>query len=482
MTNPRTLWKRLNLAQRFAVACFAVLVAGMLGIGWWVSAQIEQGVMQNSAVTTALYMNSFVAPEVAELEHRESLSSASVTTLLRLHRDTPLGKRILSFKIWGPGGRVLYSSNPSIVGRVFPETESLLRAWGGHVTAEFSDLAEEEDSMERVHGSRLLEIYSPIRAKGSDRIIAVAEFYENADDLEQQLSAARVRSWQVVAVVTLIMFGSLFGIVLGGSQTIARQQRELRARVQELSALLEQNGELHERVRRATNRAVKTNERFLRRVSAELHDGPAQSLGYALLRLDSVKQYIDGCEYTEEIAGCPYQGKMSNNNDVDSIRSSLNHALQEIRNLSTGLALPELGELTLRQSLNRLVRTHERRTDSKVTADIEDPAFEPPLPAKIGIYRFVQEGLHNAYRHGQGRDVSVRVAMDIGPSLLVEVKDGGPGFDPREQVASKDHLGLVGMRERIESLCGEFDLDSAPGRGTRVAARLPLSNLEKYDD
>ncbi len=103
----KSMWNRLTLAQRFAVACFAILVAGMLAIGAWVSEQIEDGVTQNSAVTTALYMNSFVAPEVAELEHSAALSPASRATLDRLHRETPLGERILSFKIWGPGGRVV---------------------------------------------------------------------------------------------------------------------------------------------------------------------------------------------------------------------------------------------------------------------------------------------------------------------------------------------------------------------------------------
>ena len=482
MGKARTLWSRLTLAQRFAVASFAVLVAGMLGIGWWVSAQIEEGVTQNSAVTTALYMNSFVAPEVTELEHQESLSPESMQALTRLHRDTPLGKRILSFKIWGPGGRVVYSSRPSIIGRVFPETPNLMRAWNGEVSAEFSELEDEEDSLERVHGARLLEIYSPVRAKGSDRIIAVAEFYEAADDLEQQLLAARVSSWMVVAVVTLAMFALLFGIVRGGSQTIARQQQELKTRVRELSALLKQNEELHERVRRATNRATETNERFLRRVSAELHDGPAQALGFALLRLDSVKQYIDGCEYTEDIEGCPYKGKMTGNNDVDSIRSSLNEALQEIRNLSAGLALPELGELSLRQALQRLVRTHERRTGTTVAMRIVDVPPALPLPVKIGIYRFVQEALHNTFRHGGGKDVQVQVDMDDKGILQIVVSDAGPGFEPGHRPVSSDHLGLVGMRERIESLGGEFLLDSAPGQGTRVSASLSLDNLENYDD
>lgn len=473
----KRFWRRLTLAQRFAVACFAILVAGMLVIGWWVSEQIEDGVTQNSAVTTALYMNSFVAPELAELEYQETLSPASMATLDRLHKNTPLGERILSFKIWGDGGRVVYSSRPSIIGKVFPETPGLTSAWNGQVTAELSDLEDEEDSLERVHGHRLLEIYSPVRAKGSDRIIAVAEFYESARELETQLFTARVSSWIVVAAVTLIMFGLLFGIVRGGSQTITHQQRELKTRVRELSALLKQNDELHERVRRATNRATEINERFLRRVSAELHDGPAQALGFALLRLDSVKQYIDGCEYTEQIEGCPYRGKMSNGHDVDSIRQSLNEAMQEIRNLSAGLALPELGELTLRQSLQRLVRSHERRTSTKVETQIDDAQIELTLPVKIAIYRFVQEALHNAYRHGDGRDQRVQVSVDDDMALEVVVSDAGSGFDPSLRPETTDHLGLVGMRERIESLGGDFLLRSAPGQGTHVTARLPLNNL-----
>lgn len=474
----KAVWNRLNLAQRFAVACFAVLVAGMMVIGWWVSEQIEEGVTQNTAVTTALYMNSFVAPEVAELEYRESLSPESMATLDYLHKETPLGERIVSFKIWGPGNRIVYSSRPSIIGKVFPETPSLRGAWNGRVTAEFSDLEDEEDSLERIHGPRLLEIYSPVRAKGSDRVIAVAEFYESAADLEAQLLSARISSWIVVAAVTLIMFWLLFGIVRGGSLTIARQQRELKSRVNELSALLKQNEVLNERVRRATNRATEINERFLRRVSAELHDGPAQALGFALLRLDSVKQYIDGCRYADEVEGCPYAGKMSDGHNVDSIRASLNEALQEIRNLSSGLALPELGELTLNQCLQRVVRSHERRTGTRVETDINGLPSKLPLPVKISIYRFVQEALHNAYSHGGGKGQKLAVTKDDDGGLSVMVSDRGPGFDPSQKPETPIHLGLVGMRERIESLGGDFELRSAPGEGTRVSARLPLRNLE----
>ncbi|MDX1607582.1 MAG: hypothetical protein R3202_15420, partial [Candidatus Competibacterales bacterium] len=229
MQGPNTsFWDRLSLAQRFAIVSFGVLLIGMLTIGWWVSARIQRGVVQNTATATALYMNSFIAPQVAELEYQDKLSAETRETLTRLHRGTPLEERIVSFKIWGRGGRVLYSSRPGLTGQQFPVTEDLEQAWTGQVTADFSDLTDEEDAAERAFGRRLLEIYSPIRAKGSDRIIAVAEFYATVTDLERDLFRTRMLSWLVVAAVTLGMFAVLFIIVRGGSKTIARQQRELR--------------------------------------------------------------------------------------------------------------------------------------------------------------------------------------------------------------------------------------------------------------
>src|SRR5205809_555232 len=80
----------------------------------------------------------------------------------------------------------------------------------------------------------------------------------------------------------------LGGIVRRGGQTIAAQQAELRDKVAQLTALLAQNEALSSRVRTTSARTTALNERFLQRISAELHDGPAQDLAFALLRLDSI--------------------------------------------------------------------------------------------------------------------------------------------------------------------------------------------------
>src|SRR5438094_755017 len=112
----------------------------------------------------------------------------------------------------------------------------------------------------------------------------------------------------------------------------------LSSQVSRLTDLLKQNAELHERVRRAAARTTALNERFLRRISAELHDGPAQDIGLALLRLDHV---VARCEVYHALRSSAHQDSQ----DLAVIESSLNHAMQEERAISYGLELPHLGNL-----------------------------------------------------------------------------------------------------------------------------------------
>ncbi|MBI3979381.1 MAG: sensor histidine kinase [Chloroflexi bacterium] len=457
---------RLSLAQQFMLASLFILIAGMVGIGWWVGQQIEAGVINRTAATTALYVDSFVAPHLQDLSEAKQLAPEHVRTLSRLLEETPLGQQIVAFKVWDANGRILYSSSPANIGRVFPLPAGSARAWQGEIVSRISDLRDEENALERERWARLLETYSPVRQIGTSRIIAVAEFYQTVDDLQQEILAAQMRSWLVVGAATLATYLLLAGLVRRGSDTIARQQAELSDQVARLTALLAQNEELHERVRRAATRTAALDERLLRRISAELHDGPAQDLGFALLRLDSVMA---------RCAACPLPGTDGRqvSGALDVIQSSLQRAMQEVRAIAAGLRLPELDRLTPAETLARVVRVHERRTATKVALELDGLPDEAPLPVKITLYRLVQEALSNAYRHGNGIGQQVRVGAKAG-QLRVEVSDAGPGFD-WAQVADRDeHLGMSGMRERVERLGGLFAIQTEIGRGVRVIAHLPL--------
>lgn len=467
------LLKRFNLAQRFMLASLVILVTSMLGVGWWVGQQIQAGVIHRTAATTALYVDSFIAPQLQASGRDGTLTPEQVADLGGLLDNTPLGQQIVAFKVWGPGGRILYSTRSSTIGHTFPISSGLARALQGDVTSKVSRLEEEENVLERQKATSLIETYSPVYLRGTNRVIAVAEFYQAVGALQNEINAAKARSWLVVGAATLAMYLLLAGIVRRGSDTIVRQQAELQDKVARLTRLLAQNEELHERVRVAARRTTALNERFLRRISAELHDGPAQDLSLALLRVDSV---IGSC------AACRAHSRDGDQSseDLNRIQVSLNHALREVRSISAGLRLPELSRLTLSETLSRVVYVHQRRTDTKVALSCQDLPEQAPLPVKITVYRVIEEALNNSYRHAAGAGQCVQVSCTSG-HLRIEIADQGPGLNGSNgepATGGDQHLGLVGMRERVESLGGLFCIESQAGQGTSVIANLPLQAME----
>ena len=159
----------------------------------------------------------------------------------------------------------------------------------------------------------------------------------------------RLRSWVVVALVTVVMMGLLSGIVLRGSSLIVDQRKALEQRFADLSDLLIQNEELRQRVQGASRRAVMLNERYLRRISADLHDGPAQLLALSLLRIGP----------PTATGAVPSTGELG-------VRDYLEEAMREIRDISRGLSLPQIETMSLRDLLSAAVTAHERRTGTPV--------------------------------------------------------------------------------------------------------------------
>src|SRR5699024_5078531 len=107
-------WAALSLARQFMIVSFFVLLLGMLGVGWWVGEQIERGVIQRTADTSALYVVSLVSPPLRELAVSGALGETDRAALDALFKNTPLGQEIASFKLWDVRGQVLYSTNPEL--------------------------------------------------------------------------------------------------------------------------------------------------------------------------------------------------------------------------------------------------------------------------------------------------------------------------------------------------------------------------------
>ena len=455
---------RLSLARQFLVASFPILIIGMLVIGFWVGETIERGVANRVGGVTGLYVDSFVAPHLQQLLHAETLDEAHRTALDALLTETPLGQRIVAFKIWGRDGRVLYSKDANLIGRTFPIGEGLAAALAGNVHSEISNLSELENKYERLKWTRLIETYSPVHADKLGTVLAVAEFYQTTDELTRETRAAQLQSWLVVAGTMLVMYLLIFGLVRRGSQTIDAQRSELSGKVAELSALVAQNAQLHDKVRRAAARTTALNERFLRRISADLHDGPGQDLGVALLRLESLANASRN--------GPSPAGRVSPAEDFRAVHSALQSALADLRSISAGLQLPEIDLLNIGEVAARAVRDYERKANAKVRLTTAGDCADVSLPVRITLYRLLQESLANGFRHGGGTGQRVDLSI-AGGQLNVTVRDSGPGFDP-VGVSTEGHLGLAGMRERVEILGGSFQLQTGPGKGTVINVSLPL--------
>lgn len=456
MAGFRSWWPALSLARQFTLASSALVLAGLGVLGFWVAQKIESGVKAHTAARTALYMESVVAPYLQELGSRPDLSAENKAAL-----DTVIGKdaarlRVVAAKVWTRTGVILYATDKALIGQKFPLTPLLTRAWEGYVEAQFDARHYGDDHGTSMVGKEpLFEIYVPIRHSVTNEIVAVAEFYELTSELNRELIASQINSWLVTAIVSFTIIAGLYTIVANGSKTIETQRTALANRISELSGLLQQNEELRRRVQGASRRAAEATELQLRRLGADLHDGPAQLLALALLKFPSA---VEG-------------GTQASERQI--LRGVLEDAMAEIRNISSGLALPEIEKLSLTQALMVVASEHERRTSTTVACEFASRPIELSHPTKLCLCRFVQEGLSNAYRHagGQGQAVTLTWSDSF---IVVEVADRGPGIEKGASERKRPALGLIGLRNRLESFGGHLTVISAPGAGTRLTAYLPI--------
>lgn len=445
-----------SLARQFAVAGGGVMFVATLIVGFWVARMIEENVVRNTANATALYMESVLAPLSQELSDSDRLSQGATRALHEIFDNTPLGDRVAAYKIWKPDGLIAAASDAEEIGLRFEPTQSLREAWAGEVRAEFEDLSDEENTRQAALGVPLLEIYSPVRELWSGDVIAVVEFYEVSHELAADLVHARRMSWLAVAGVLAAIGGLLYAIVLRGSRTIDRQKAELSRRLADLGELSERNTALRIRVQGAAARVSAMNDRALRRIGADLHDGPAQHLGFAALRLDLLADDSAPTERRREVA---------------DIAQAVQEALRDIRQISRGLSLPDIERRDPCEIAMQVIHAHEARSETKVGfhCDCTGVASGDLSPAtKICIYRFVQEGLNNAWQHGGGIAQSVELSLEDG-CLHLSVTDAGAGLG-----GSTPGLGLSGLRDRVESLGGRFRLGSRPGGGAELTMELDV--------
>lgn len=450
----------MSVIRQFMVVALLVLAGGLTILGAWVAHSIEEAVGSSAATGAAHFMSSVVDPHLKGYATTGTISDTDRQFLAEATRIAAQQRNVFSIKIWAPDGTVVYATNRSVEGRKFQLGDAFKKALSGQVGWELDHHPDEDNAAEHATGIPFLEIYSPVR-DGQGRIFAVTEFYENAELIGGELSTARKQTWLVTALVSVSTILALFLIVTKASRTIDRQRIALDARVNELSHLAMQNDELRKVAQHLSRHSAEENERFLSRIGSDLHDGPAQLVALALLKLDPKRWAAEAMR-----------------RDVTSIRSVLLEALEEVRGICSGLVMPGVRDVGPNEAVRFVINSHEARTNTTVAADIGEIDERLPDYTKLCLCRVIQEGLSNAYRHAGGIGQAVRV-RDDGMNIIVAISDDGPGPVDAAAQAHEPRLGLAGLRRRLEVLGGACELRTRSEGGALLSAKLPYRPEEE---
>jgi len=203
-------------------------------------------------------------------------------------------------------------------------------------------------------------------------------------------------------------------------------------------------------------RIVEAGDAQRRRIERDLHDGAQQHLVALAVNVRLARQLADRD---------PEQAKAM----LDQLGGDLQDAVQELRSLAHGIYPPLLAERGLPDALSAAAT----RAAIPTTVDAEAVGRHPQL-LEAAVYFCCLEALQNAGKHaGEGSEATITLREEEG-ALLFEVADDGAGFDPASG-AGKGH-GFVNMADRVGAIGGTLTVDSAPGQGTRISARIPLTD------
>jgi two-component system, NarL family, sensor histidine kinase DegS len=209
---------------------------------------------------------------------------------------------------------------------------------------------------------------------------------------------------------------------------------------------------------------IQAQERERLRISLQMHDGPAQSMSNLVLRAEICQRLID--RDIEQARA-----------ELGALKTAINTTLQDTRRFIFDLRPMILDDLGLVPTLRRYVQQFGDKNKLDVNLMVQNMDGRLPSHYEVALFRFIQEALNNVVRHANATQARVLLDNNNG-GIHVSVEDDGSGFHLNEVLSEESgrrNLGIETLRQQAEMLLrGEFGIESAVGRGTRVAAVVPV--------
>jgi two-component system, NarL family, sensor kinase len=392
----------------------------------------EREAVADARMTTLIKAQGIVEPALTD--GIVAGDPTSIARLTRTVRNDVLDDSLIRVKIWTPGGTIVFSDEPALIGATYAlGADERAAIVSGKIEAEASDLAKPENRFERRYG-KLLEIYLPVRTPSGQPLLFEAYFRYTA------VAVQGARLWRSFAPIALGALVMLEVVQIPLAWSLARR---LRQRLREREGLL--------------RRALEASEVERRQIASDLHDGAVQDLAGVAYALSAASRSGGGAPGVAEESAA-------------TIRKSI----QALRSLIVDIYPPNFEQVSFESALREIL---DRAEERGIAVRLDLSQMQDPFPSGVArlLYRAAQEGIRNVLNHAEAATVRVHVGTTGGVAVL-EVVDDGKGLAGAD-VASKrasGHLGLTALRGLVLDAGGMLDVTASQPSGTRLHMELPL--------
>jgi len=301
----------------------------------------------------------------------------------------------------------------------------------------------------------------------------IRKTYENADNIRVELAVKREREQYYIrrrnelelrlkeayktvkkADNLISQIGASLSYLTGDLENVSLQLEDLRQR--QLLGI----------------QIIKAQEEERQRVAREIHDGPAQSMSNIVLKAEICERLVDSE---------PEKAK----DELKILKSVVRDTLGDVRKIIYDLRPMSLDDLGLIPTLQRYIETYQEESKIAVSFKTRGTCDQLKPVVSLTVFRLVQEAINNIKKHAHASKVTINLEF-LEKELKLYIVDNGVGFDI-DSLKTRGHnnnggFGLISMRERVQLLDGNFEINSTIGKGTRLYITVPLIPEEGVSD
>jgi two-component system, NtrC family, sensor histidine kinase HydH len=443
---------RFNLSRWFAVTALVSITVLSVVLGLLLNRFVTQRLQWQEAVLTKEFVQSMVQMDKPLQAYLDQPARGLNPDIEAAFQDIAAMPDMFRANVYGPGRRMIWSSDRSLIGRVFGPNHELDAALAGHVVTKTAhpklSKPDKDEHQDLKHPDTFVEIYVPVLDASGSRVLAIVEFYKNPRTLLAALNSLRLYIILGATTSGLLLFLALYGLVRRADLTIRHQQRQL-----------------------------VDNETLA--VIGEMSAAVAHGIRNPLASIRSSAELIqDGDLAQAQEAAADIVGQS------DRLEVWVRELLAYTRPIDE-VAAPVPLQPLVERCLEAFARDFERRhirSHNALTADLPAVRGDALLLGQV-ISSLVANAIEAMESNG---DIIVKSDWTHGQSkLTLSVQDTGPGMSPDQvQRVGKPFqttkarglgVGLALARRVMERFGGGLEIDSAPGSGTTVRLHMNVA-------